>query len=159
MSLRSDASTIVPTPPRRDSFEGDLEKSFKWPWVDVERNEQVVPLANYVVPVLQEGVKTALSVPPSKWTRFRIWYNLYRQVCPHQSSLCHANLIPSPQFFTLALTLNAVGILLAALGRLPYAQNRTAAISLGNVLAAVVFRNELLLRGLFWVLVKLFQKV
>ena len=159
MSLHSDPSAITPTPPRRDSFTRDLEKSFKWSWSNDKHNEQTNSLADYVVPVLQKGVKSALLAPPSKWTRFRIWYNIYRQVCPHQSSLCHANLIPSPQFFTLALTLNAVGILLAALGRLPYAQNRTAAISLGNVLAAVVFRNELLLRGLFWVLVKLFQKV
>lgn len=37
-------------------------------------------LADYVVPVLPEGVKTALSRPVSKWTSLRVWYNPYRQV-------------------------------------------------------------------------------
>ena len=94
MSSRSDASTIVPTPSRRDSFEGNLEKNLEWPWVDDEHHEPINPLSNYIVPVLQEGVKTVLSAPPSKWTRFQIWFNLYRQVRPHQSRLYHANLIP-----------------------------------------------------------------
>ena len=91
VSLHSDTSAITPTPPRQDS---SLEKNTKWPWVSEEHEKQINPLANYVVPVLQEGVKTALSTPPSKWTRFRIWYNHYRQVRPHQSHLYHANLIP-----------------------------------------------------------------
>ena len=95
MSLHHDASAIIPTP-RRDSFTRDLEESSKWSWVNDndEHDKQIDSLADYVVPVLQEGVKTALSAPPSKWTRFRIWYNLYRQVCLHQSSLCHSDLIP-----------------------------------------------------------------
>ena len=37
-------------------------------------------LARYVVPVLEKGVKTALAAPPSYFTRFRVWYNPYRQV-------------------------------------------------------------------------------
>jgi len=93
MSLRSDASTIVPTPSRRDSFDGDLEKNFKWPWASDEHDEQINTLSNYVVPVLQEGVKTALSAPPSTWTRFRIWYNLYRQVRIPQFRMYYSNLI------------------------------------------------------------------
>ena len=37
-------------------------------------------LGTYVVPVLEKGVKTALSKPSSPWTIFRIWYNPYRLV-------------------------------------------------------------------------------
>ena len=63
------------------------------------------------------------------------------------------------QLFTLTFTLNMVGILLACLHKFPYAEKHGAAIALGNIVAAVACRNELLLRGLFWVIVKLFQKV
>ena len=52
-----------------------------------------------------------------------------------------------------------VGILVACLHHFPYAEKHTAALALGNVLAAVACRNELFLRYLFWLLVKLFQKV
>lgn len=34
----------------------------------------------YPVPVLEKGVKTALTKPISPWTKFRVWYNPYRQV-------------------------------------------------------------------------------
>jgi len=34
----------------------------------------------YVVPVLPEGVKTALAKPVSRLTRLHVWYNPYRQV-------------------------------------------------------------------------------
>jgi len=155
-STNDSTGTLVPTLSEQIPFDGDIEKN-----IMKLDDEQVNPLANYVVPVLPKGIKTVLSVLPSKWTRFWIWYNLYRQVRRFQSCLNHSlNRTRSlPQFFTLSLTLNTVGILLAALGRFPYAQDCAAAISLGNVLAAVAFRNELLLRGLFWVLVTLFQKV
>jgi hypothetical protein len=40
-------------------------------------------LAHYVVPVLEKGVKSALTEPVSQWTKFRVWYNPYRKVCIH----------------------------------------------------------------------------
>ena len=52
-----------------------------------------------------------------------------------------------------------VGILLACIHHFPYAEHHGAAIALGNVIAAVACRNELFLRGVFWLVVKLFQKV
>ena len=63
------------------------------------------------------------------------------------------------QLFTVTVTLNAVGILLACLHKFPYAEKHGAAIALGNIVAAVACRNELFLRCLFWIIVKLFQKV
>ena len=41
----------------------------------------------------------------------------------------------------------------------PYAEKHGAAIALGNIVAAVACRNEMFLRAVFWVVVKLFQKV
>ena len=63
------------------------------------------------------------------------------------------------QLFTLTFALNMAGILVACLHHFPYAEKHTAALALGNILAAVACRNELFLRYLFWLVVKLFQKV
>lgn len=52
-----------------------------------------------------------------------------------------------------------VGLLLACIHHFPYAEHHGAAIALGNVIGAVACRNELFLRGVFWLVVKLFQKV
>ena len=50
---------------KQSAFEGELDEQ---------------SLAKYVVPVLEKGVKTALSKPTSPWIRARIWYNPYRMV-------------------------------------------------------------------------------
>ena len=63
------------------------------------------------------------------------------------------------QLFTLTFALNMAGILVACLHHFPYAEKHGAALALGNITAAVAFRNELFLRYLFWVIVKIFQKV
>lgn len=67
----------------------------------------------------------------SRWTLFRLWFNTYRQ------------------FFTFITLLNLVGMILAGVGRFPYAQNHIGALVLGNLLFAVLMRNELLLRILY----------
>ncbi|KAH7303441.1 hypothetical protein B0I35DRAFT_472285 [Stachybotrys elegans] len=69
----------------------------------------------------------------SRWVRFRLWYNPYRQ------------------FFTVATSLNLTGIIMAGIGRFPYAQNHLGAMVLGNLLFAILMRNELLLRFLYTV--------
>lgn len=55
--------------------------------------------------------------------------------------------------------MNLVGIILAATDHFPYAKRHSAAITLGNILATCAVRNEFFLRCVFWILVKLFQKV
>ncbi|THH01227.1 hypothetical protein EW026_g1464 [Hermanssonia centrifuga] len=112
----------------------DLEKA-EYAFDDDEK-----ALAQYIVPVLEKGVKTALANPPSYFTRFRVWYNPYRLL------------------FTFVFTLNMAGILVACLHHFPYAEKHSAALALGNILAAVACRNEFFLRYLFWAVVKLFQK-
>ncbi|KAH7359288.1 hypothetical protein B0T11DRAFT_244541 [Plectosphaerella cucumerina] len=67
----------------------------------------------------------------SKWIKFQLWFNTYRK------------------FFVLITALNLVGIVMAALGRFEYAQDHLGALVLGNLLAAVMFRNELFLRFLY----------
>lgn len=67
----------------------------------------------------------------SRWIRFRIWFNTYRK------------------FFTFVTSLNLTGIIMAALGRFPYADNHLGAFVLGNLLGAIMMRNELFLRFLY----------
>lgn len=104
-------------------------------------NSTTEDLQRYVVPTLPKGVKTALTQPAGRWTKFRIWYNTYRQL------------------FTLTFSANMIALLLTSLGHFHYGDKNASSIALGNILVAVLVRNELFLRGLFWVLVQLFQKV
>jgi hypothetical protein len=69
----------------------------------------------------------------SPWIRFRLWFNTYKQ------------------FFTFCVLLNLTGMIMAGLGRFPYATNHLGALVLGNLLFAVLMRNELLLRVLYTV--------
>jgi len=76
------------------------------------------------------------SKPKSKpkvsfWVLIKLWFNTYRK------------------FFTFVVSLNITGIVLAALGRFPYAENHLGALVLGNLLCAVLMRNELFLRFLY----------
>ena len=66
-----------------------------------------------------------------KWILFNLWFNTYRK------------------FFTFVTLLNLTGIIMAALNRFPYAENHLGALVLGNLLCAVLFRNELWMRCLY----------
>ena len=67
----------------------------------------------------------------SRWILFQVWFNTYRK------------------FFTFITLLNLAGMIMAALGRLPYAENHLGALVLGNLLCAILMRNELFLRFLY----------
>lgn len=67
----------------------------------------------------------------SRWVLFNLWFNTYKK------------------FFTFVTLLNLAGIIMAALGRFPYAENHLGALVLGNLLMAVLMRNELFLRCLY----------
>lgn len=69
----------------------------------------------------------------SRWILFVLWFNVYRR------------------FFTFITLLNLAGIIMAALGRFPYAENHLGALVLGNLLCAVMMRNELWMRFLYMV--------
>lgn len=67
----------------------------------------------------------------SRWLLFKIWFNTYRML------------------FTFVTLLNLAGVILAALGVFPYAENHLGSLVLGNLLMAVLMRNELFLRSLY----------
>lgn len=66
-----------------------------------------------------------------RWILADLWFNTYRK------------------FFTVITILNGVGIIMTALGRFPYGDNHLGAIVLGNLLSAILFRNELWMRFLY----------
>jgi hypothetical protein len=101
-------------------------------------------LASSTAPALEEkkpqaAISEKPSAPPPKppvrntrkRIKFALWFNVYRR------------------FFTFCVTLNGIGILLAALGKFPYARNHLGALVLGNLLMAILMRNELFLRFLY----------
>ncbi|KAF2739813.1 hypothetical protein EJ04DRAFT_606499 [Polyplosphaeria fusca] len=75
------------------------------------------------------------SAPPkpviTRWILLDLWFNTYRK------------------FFTFVTLLNLTGIILAALGRFSYAENHLGALVLGNLLCAIMMRNELFVRFLY----------
>jgi hypothetical protein len=86
------------------------------------------------------ALKTELPKKPAppkakipRWVLADLWFNTYRK------------------FFTLIILLNLTGIILTALGHFPYADNHLGALVLGNLLAAILFRNELWMRFLYMV--------
>lgn len=137
--------------PTSSIHEVDMEKA------DPTLEDDEKALAAYLVPTLPKGVKTARQKPASLWIRFRVWYNPYRMVCPDQYSLLLAD--DAIKLFTFVFTLNMVGIFVACIHHFPYAEHHGAALALGNIVSAVACRNELFLRYLFWVIVKIFAKV
>jgi len=68
-----------------------------------------------------------------RWILFNLWFNTYRK------------------FFTFITLLNLTGIILAAIGRFPYAEGHIGALVLGNLLCAILMRNELWMRFLYMV--------
>ncbi|KAG7091017.1 hypothetical protein E1B28_010079 [Marasmius oreades] len=76
----------------------------------------------------------------SRWLSFRLWFNTYRK------------------FYTLVVLLNIVGLVLAALGRWHYARQYIGAFVLGNLLTAILVRNELFGRLLYLIVNTLFAK-
>jgi hypothetical protein len=67
----------------------------------------------------------------SRWILLQLWFNTYRK------------------FFTFVTLLNLTGIIMTSLGRFPYAENHLGALVLGNLLCAILMRNELFLRVLY----------
>ncbi|KAF2649043.1 hypothetical protein K491DRAFT_735745 [Lophiostoma macrostomum CBS 122681] len=67
----------------------------------------------------------------SRWILFQLWFNTYRKL------------------FTFVTLLNLTGIILAALGKFPYAVNHLGALVLGNLLCAILFRTEVWMRGMY----------
>ncbi|KAJ7039067.1 hypothetical protein C8F04DRAFT_316540 [Mycena alexandri] len=94
-------------------------------------------------PIMKATPPLALPKPQRKISRtleFRLWFNTYRK------------------FFTLVITLNLVGLLLAALDKWHYPRRYTGAFVLGNLQCAILMRNELFGRFLYLIVNTLFAK-
>ena len=63
------------------------------------------------------------------------------------------------KFFTFIVLLNIVGLTLAILDVWPYPRSYTDALALGNLLTAILVRNELFGRVLYLLVNRLFAKV
>ncbi|CAE6336060.1 unnamed protein product [Rhizoctonia solani] len=125
-------STETTTPPSPTASLAPVEK---------EPNEKAIQ--GSIVPTPPKPAQ-AKSKPPSieasLWIRFNLFFNTYRK------------------FYTFVVTLNGIGIVLAGIGRFEYAVNHSGALVLGNLLCAVMMRNELFLRFLFLIANTFFAK-
>lgn len=85
------------------------------------------------VEVVEKPVQKPAPIKPKigRWILFELWFNAYRR------------------FFTFVVTFNLIGIILAATGRFKYAENHLGALVLGNLLCAILMRNELFVRFLY----------
>lgn len=85
------------------------------------------------IEVVEAPVKKPTPTKPkiSRWIHFELWFNVYRR------------------FFTFVVVFNLIGIVLAATGHFKYAENHLGALVLGNLLCAILMRNELFVRFLY----------
>ncbi len=94
----------------------------------------------------------------SFWIRLQLWFNTYRCVFLLSSDRYRKPMATSRKFFTLIVTLNIVGLVLAILGKWQYPRKYTGALVLGNLVTAILARNELFGR-LLYLLTNTFAKV
>ncbi|KAI3610765.1 hypothetical protein WG66_007170 [Moniliophthora roreri] len=77
----------------------------------------------------------------SKWVLWRLWFNTYRK------------------FFTFCFGLNMIGLGLAASGHFPYAIKYSGAMVVANFNFAILMRNEVFGRILYWFVNTCFAKI
>jgi hypothetical protein len=133
--------------------------------VDGGKVKPPVVISSEVVPVSNPTP----SKPPakkkvSKWILWTLWFNTYRSVSIMSASRLAMFLILLPvpltrKLFTFVVTLNMVGLVLAASGHFPYANKWTSAMALGNLNFAILMRNELFGRFLYLFVNTCFAKV
>lgn len=68
-------------------------------------------------------------------------------------------ILSARKLFTFIVLLNIVGLTLAIMDVWPYPRNYSDALALGNLLTAIIVRNELLVRFLYLLVNKLFARV
>lgn len=140
-------------------------------------NEKVVDevkppaiISSEVVPVSVPVSNVTPPKPPAKkkkvsrWILWTLFFNTYRSVSIMSASRLALFLILLPvpltrKLFTFVVTLNTVGIVLAASGHFPYARKWTGAMALGNLNFAVLMRNEIFGRCLYLFVNTCFAKV
>lgn len=142
-------SVIMSTLPRHDDAEkGVLDLSSQTnspPVIGDSEKKALGSLPPVAAPLPVVLTKTDKPKPAkrkvSKWILWQLWFNTYRKL------------------FTLVMTLNLTGVVLAATGHWPYARRYTGALVLGNLFTAILMRNELFGRFLYLFVNTLFAKV
>ncbi|SJK97853.1 related to non-ribosomal peptide synthetase [Armillaria ostoyae] len=90
-------------------------------------------------------VKPKARVRPARkanfWITLQLWFNTYRK------------------FYTFVVSMNVIGLILAATNMWKYPRDFTGAFILGNLLTAILMRNELFGRLLYLIVTTLFAKV
>jgi hypothetical protein len=109
-------------PPVSPIHEG-ISRSSSFPILTLPANAAAVEKKPAPPPVRKVG----------RWTLFQLWFNTYRK------------------FFTFVTILNLVGIIMTSVGRFPYAKNHLGSLVLGNLLGAILMRNELFMRFLYFI--------
>ncbi|KAG6902372.1 hypothetical protein C0995_000934 [Termitomyces sp. Mi166 len=104
------------------------------------RDEKQVAKAPTPAPIPPPPTKKPAPRKTSIWIRGQLWFNTYRK------------------FFTFVVSLNIVGVLLAATGKWQYPRYYSGACVLGNLLVAILMRNELFGRVLYLLVNTLFAK-
>ncbi len=142
-----------------------------FPQDEKNQEEKKMEFASPPFPLSQEKVALAAAAPPkiakpvakpkkkvSKWILWKLWFNTYRFVVYVVPSK-HMIQKHSRKFFTFIITVNCTGIGLAAAGLWPYAVTYSGAMVLGNLFCAILMRNELFGRLLYWFVNTFFAKV
>ena len=112
-------------------------------------------------------VATKPSKPPSKpkkkvplWIVWTLWFNTYRYILSIAIKADrYLALLFIRKFFTFCLTFNMIGLTLAASGHFPYGVTYDGAIVVANFNMAILMRNEVFGRLLYWLVNTLFAKV
>ena len=95
----------------------------------------------------------------SRGIRIALWFNTYRSVLALTVS-APLNLITfDRKFFILTVILNIIGLVLAITNTWSYPRHYTGAFVLGNLLVAILMRNELFGRFLYLIVNTLFAHV
>ncbi|KAF9012494.1 hypothetical protein BDQ17DRAFT_1419878 [Cyathus striatus] len=138
-------ATPISSPTTAVSSQVKLPSAFsKLPKEKAKCNEKalVIPSSKeskeYVLPALKP--RKLLERKPNRWIRFQLWFNTYRK------------------FYVFVMTMNIVGLILAIAGVWDYPRQYTGAFVLGNLLVAILMRNELFGRLLYLVINTLFAK-
>lgn len=59
------------------------------------------------------------------------------------------------RLYLTAIVLNVIGVTLAATNHFPYAKSQAVVFAVGNIMMTVLVRNEVFLRGVYWLSVKI----
>ncbi|KAG6878189.1 hypothetical protein C0993_010950 [Termitomyces sp. T159_Od127] len=105
-----------------------------------DTHKKQVVKATIPAPVPPPSTKKPAPHKANIWIRAQLWFNTYRK------------------FFTFTVSLNIVGIVLAAAGKWQYPRYYSGPCLLGNLLVAILMRNELFGRFLYLLVNTLFAK-